>query len=223
MKIKIAHLYYDLMNLYGENGNVRALDKHLKAQGFDTDISYLTIEDKIDFDKYDIFYIGAGNKDSFNLALEDIKKYQEDIKKVFDNKFIIATGNALNLFGKNYELMPCLNLLDFSSCEIKKKVVREQLYKCKLIDQEIIGFENRFYKMTDNKEQALFTSIDGSEIDGIVHNNFYGTYLLGPILVRNFYFTDYIVKQICNKFNRTYKEYKDEIEIKAYTNYKEQI
>ena len=27
MKVKIAHLYYDLMNLYGENANIRAIEK----------------------------------------------------------------------------------------------------------------------------------------------------------------------------------------------------
>ena len=37
-KIKIAHLYYDLMNLYGENGNVRYLVKQLEEQGIDTEI-----------------------------------------------------------------------------------------------------------------------------------------------------------------------------------------
>ena len=47
MKIKIAHLYYDLMNLYGENGNVRALDASIRKQGIDVKIDYLTIDDKI--------------------------------------------------------------------------------------------------------------------------------------------------------------------------------
>lgn len=227
MKIKIAHLYYDLMNLYGENGNVRCLKKHLENQGFNVDIDYLTINDKIDFDKYDVFYIGCGNKNSFLLALEDIKNYKNEIKKIIDDKFIIATGNALNLFGKCYkiknEIKECLGILDFESVEIRKRVVKEQLYKSVLNKNEIIGFENRFYKMVNNNENILFTSIDEKEVDGIIHKNFYGTYLLGPILIRNFYFTDYVVKQICNKFNKPYKEYKDEIEIKAYNNYKEQI
>lgn len=32
MKVKIAHLYYDLMNLYGEQGNIIALKNHLKIK-----------------------------------------------------------------------------------------------------------------------------------------------------------------------------------------------
>ena len=46
---KIAHLYYDLMNLYGENGNLRYLKKRLEEQGLDVSIEFLSIDDKIDF------------------------------------------------------------------------------------------------------------------------------------------------------------------------------
>lgn len=31
--MKILHLYYDLMNLYGENGNIRVLMRHLARSG----------------------------------------------------------------------------------------------------------------------------------------------------------------------------------------------
>ena len=52
--IKIAHLYYDLMNLYGEHGNILALTKHLEAHKIKTIVHYLSLEDEIDFSKYDI-------------------------------------------------------------------------------------------------------------------------------------------------------------------------
>ena len=55
MKIKIAHLYYDLMNLYGEQGNILALKEAFNKQNIDTEIDTLTIKDDIDFKKYDIF------------------------------------------------------------------------------------------------------------------------------------------------------------------------
>ena len=60
MEIKIAHLYYDLMNLYGENGNIKALKKQLEHQGISTKILFLTIDDTLNFDEYDVVYIGAG-------------------------------------------------------------------------------------------------------------------------------------------------------------------
>ena len=100
--IKIAHLYYDLMNLYGENGNVKCLEKYLTKQNIKVEISYLTKDNKIDFNNYDIFYIGSGNNDSFKIALQDLKKYIDEISNTINDKFFIVTGNAINLFGNKY-------------------------------------------------------------------------------------------------------------------------
>ena len=60
-KIKIAHLYYDLMNLYGENANIRALVHFAERQGIKAEVSTLTIGDEIDFSKYDIIYGGLSS------------------------------------------------------------------------------------------------------------------------------------------------------------------
>ena len=68
--IKIAHLYYDLMNLYGENGNVLCLKKYLENQNIAVSVDYLTKDDKIDFNKYDIYYIGSGNDENFLITLK---------------------------------------------------------------------------------------------------------------------------------------------------------
>lgn len=224
-KIKIAHLYYDLMNLYGENGNVRALEKYLKAQGLTVEINYLTISDKIDFNKYDVFYIGSGNDDSFNLTLKDIKQYKSSIEKVINSKFFIVTGNAINLFGKVYidkkNIIPCLDILDFDTKKIKKRIVGEQFLRFKKSNHEIIGFENRNSKLVNVKEKNLFEIIQGDgTFEGIHHKNFYGTYLLGPLLIRNPFFTEYITKQICKSFNIEFKNINNELEKEAYDKYK---
>ena len=98
--INVAHLYYDLMNLYGESGNLLALKKHLENQQVKVKITNLSIEDDLDFSKYDFFYIGSGNDEAYSLALNHLKKYQKEIKKAIENKrFFLITGNALCLFG----------------------------------------------------------------------------------------------------------------------------
>ena len=102
MKVKIAHLYYDLMNLYGEQGNIIALKESLKNQNIETEIDLLSIGDDINFKDYDIFYIGTGSKESLLLTLEDIKKYTKDIKSAIKGgKVFISTGNSHELFGKS--------------------------------------------------------------------------------------------------------------------------
>ena len=148
-KIKIAHLYYDLMNLYGENGNIRALKKFIERQDIKCEIHFLTIGDKIDFSKYDVFYIGMGTEKSELLVLEDILKYKDDINEAIKkNKHFLMTGNSLELFGSyiidndktKYE---CLNIFPYYSIHEDFRIVGSVVFKSKLIKEKIIGFQNR--------------------------------------------------------------------------------
>jgi hypothetical protein len=229
--IKIAHLYYDLMNLYGENGNLRVLVKHLENQDIKVTTHFLTIDDEIDFTKYDIFYLGSGSKENFELVLNDIKKYHKDIKNaIAQNKFFIVTGNSLDLFGKYYVDLngnehKCLDVLDYDSHETDFRIVGEQTFKFHNLEDVIIGFQNRNCVLKNVNEPHLFEVDDGtgylpkSNYEGILKNNFYGTYLLGPILARNPHFTEYIVKKIVNNKNLSYKKWNDIFETIAYKEY----
>ena len=101
MTVYIGHLYYDLMNLYGEIGNIKALKYSLENAGVKVVIDNLSINDDIDFSKYDILYIGSGTENNELIIINDIKKYKNELKKyIEDNKFVIATGNSIELFGK---------------------------------------------------------------------------------------------------------------------------
>ena len=75
MNIKVAHLYYDLMNLYGESGNVKALKMQLEGQGIKTTIKFLTIDDDLNFKDYDIVYIGSGTENNQKIVLNHLLKY----------------------------------------------------------------------------------------------------------------------------------------------------
>ena len=73
--INILHLYYDLLNLYGESGNIIALRDTLRDQGLEVNIDKKTLGDTIDFMKYDIVYIGQGMAQE---RAEALKKRVED-------------------------------------------------------------------------------------------------------------------------------------------------
>lgn len=228
---KIAHLYYDLMNLYGENGNVRFLVKKLEEQDLDVEVHFLTIGDKIDFKKYDFYYMGMGSEQNQNLVYEDIIKYKKEIINAINNKkFFLITGNSLELFGKNIKYLDgtskeAIGAYGFECLEEEFRIVGEQYYKTDLISHNVIGFLNRQTVMSDNGDN-LFKVLKGCgynpkiNFEGIHDNNFYGTYLLGPILVRNPYLCDYFIKEICNYLNTDYKNpKKDNLAYKAYHEY----
>ena len=225
-KFKIAYLYYDLMNLYGENGNIRYLKEKLKEQDIDVIIDYLTINDKIT-SNYDLYYIGQGSEENELLVLNDIKKYKDELDKAIENnKYFICTGNSLDLFGYNYykdnDVTRALEVLPYSINYDDDRMVGEQYFKTDLIKHSIIGFMNKSTEIedlnllkykTDKEVKPLFEVIDGygyniddKKYDGIRYKNFYGTYLIGPFLVRNPYFTDYLIEDICKYLDIKYKK-----------------
>ena len=83
MNITIGHLYYDILNLYGESGNVLALKYALEQQGINVHIKELTITDELDFTDLDFIYIGSGTEDNLMLALDDLKKDVDSLKEFF--------------------------------------------------------------------------------------------------------------------------------------------
>ena len=233
--IKIAHLYYDLMNLYGEHGNILALRHHLEAHKVRVITHYLSIEDEIDFSKYDIFYIGSGNKEAFHLVLDDVMKRKDDFINAFKKKkFFFITGNALDLFGKSYHTLEgakyeTLGFFSYETHETDFRIVGEQVYETPKLEHEIIGFQNKCSTMKFVSDPHLFDVKVGtgyvpkSLVEGICKNHFYGTYLLGPLFIRNPYFTEYVVSEIL-KFKKTlYTPYVDELEIKAYEEYQKNL
>lgn len=233
--IKIAHLYYDLMNLYGEHGNILALTHHLENHKVRVITHYLSVEDNIDFSKYDIFYIGSGNKENFLFVLDNMLKHKSELIKSYkENKFFIVTGNALNFFGKAYYSKDdikkeTLGLFNYEAHETDFRIVGETVATMKNLQEEIIGFQNRSSVLKFVKDPHLFDIKSGtgyqpkSPSEGIHKNNFYGTYILGPILIRNPYFTEYLVKQILKEKKIEYQEYQSKNEIRAYNEYKKNL
>ncbi|HPZ24042.1 MAG TPA: hypothetical protein PLC25_04300, partial [Bacilli bacterium] len=79
--IKVLHLYYDLMNLSGDSGNLTAIIEGLKKQNVKYTVDYLSINNKIKFNKYDIVYIGHGSTPNQEIVRKDILKYKKDINE----------------------------------------------------------------------------------------------------------------------------------------------
>ena len=218
MEITIGHLYYDLMNLYGEIGNIKVLTYHLKNQGIKVNIKNLSIDDNINFDELDLIYIGSGTNNNQLLVLNDILKYKEDIHKYYnDNKFFLITGNAIELFGEQIididnNVHEGLKLFDYYTKENKKRIVNEVYIPSLFTKENILGFNNHFGSIYK----------DNIKLDNkfIFNNNFYGTYTLG-LLPRNHSFTKYFIKQLIINKNKKFKikDFNFKLDKKAYTDF----
>lgn len=230
-KIRIAHLYYDLMNLYGENGNLRALQYKIEEQKQKCVIDKISLHDDIDFQKYDIVYMGCGTEDSLLLALEHLLPYKDAIKDAASaGTFFFLTGNALEIFGNSYQTLDQktyvgLGLLSYDAKETQERIVGEQFYTSSLIKETVIGFQNRKGVLYNVEEQNLFTVVSGHgyapkvECEGVWKEHVFATYLLGPIFIRNPYFTDYLLEQLFTQKKLPYTKVHKGIAYLAYEQY----
>lgn len=216
--MKIAYLYYDFLNLYGESGNIKIIDSVLKDNKIKHEILYLSLDDKLEFDKYDLVYIASGTEDNQKIALKHLSKYKKNIKKYIDsNKFILVTGNSVDMFGKEIvsdTKYDGLNILDYTVRQDKRKM--EEVYvSSNVTKKKIVGFINN-NSYIDDIEYNLFDL-------GYKHNNLYLTYILGPILVRNPEFLKYFLNNLTGKKLK----YDLKLETKAYSefvkNFKEEV
>lgn len=207
MKITIGHLFYDLLNLYGENGNVLALEKALISQGIEVEIRNLSIDNEPwNLNELDVVYIGAGTEQNQLLALNTLIKYKDEINQmILDNKLFISTGNSIELFGKQIteedKVIETLNTFDYTTTRTSKRIVSECVFNYNELQDKILGFENHQGEITGITE-PLFTVETGyglatnSNVEGFRKNNFYGTYLIGPLLIRNPKLLEKICKEL---------------------------
>lgn len=214
MEINILHLYYDLMDLYGEYGNIKIIERHLKDQDISVNVDKLSINDDIDFSKYDFIYIGSGTEKNQLLVIEHLLKYKEDIIKAIENNVVIlATGNAKELFGKsllevNGSEHEMLGVTQITAQRLNDRVCTDIIYDSKIIDAKVVGFINKM-SVTKNNEYPLFNVLfgkgdnDEENTEGFKYKNLYGTYVIGPIFARNPKFLNQIINDILsNKSTR---------------------
>jgi CobQ-like glutamine amidotransferase family enzyme len=224
------------MNLYGEYGNIKILEEHIKDQGYEVIVDKKTINDEIDISQYSFIYIGCGTEKNQLVVLEDIKKYKDELNKYINQgKVLLATGNAYEMFGKQITIekrdnigkedvtVEGLGIVDFDVIRQKDRITSDIIYSSKYLDNKVVGFINKMSEIHHNID-SLFKVEFGvgennkNDSEGVKHKNFFGTYVIGPILVRNPELLNKIVEQICISSDEKFvlKDVEYDIEKKAY-------
>ena len=83
------------MNLYGENGNVRVMQRHISDQGQSAQVECRTVGDELDFSQYAFIYAGSGTERNQKKALGHLLKYRDSFLAAVDEGTpVLFTGNA---------------------------------------------------------------------------------------------------------------------------------
>ena len=209
--MKILWLYYDLMNLYGENGNIRCLTRRLANQGVESELLCRSLGDDLSFDDVDLLYIGAGTERSQKAALEHLRPYAQDLRAAMERGMhALLTGNAGSLLCREItdasgKVWPGLGLLDFTCHEQANTTRRTGDVIARLPDlsEPLVGFINTSEEWEDIlTTQPLFKMLlgsgnhTGSELEGYRRGNFLATHLTGPVLVKNPAFHTWLLRRL---------------------------
>ena len=204
MKITIGHLYPDLLNLYGDRGNIQCLMKRCQWRGIEAETIPFELEDEIDFSKLDIVLLGGGSDREQMLVCEKLKEIQKDFKAYVETYgVVIAICGGHQLLGNYYKTeqgtMKGLELVDLYTEQGEGRLIDNIVLQSDLLDMPIVGFENhggRTY-IKDNKPlgKVLYgAGNDGkSGYEGVVYKNVIGTYLHGPLLPKNPQLADWLI------------------------------
>ena len=210
MELNICHLYPEVLNLYGDRGNIRCMKKRLEWRGIKAHVDELKIGEHRDLTAYDLFFIGGGQDFEQEVLLGDLKsgKADEIRSAVEDGKTFLCICGGYQMMGHYYETydgVKCefLGAVDFYTVGGKTRMIDN--YAFRLSEESggstVVGFENHSGKTYLGAGVTPLGTVlkgngnngeDGTE--GVRYQNVFGTYSHGPVLPKNPEFCDYILK-----------------------------
>ena len=212
MEITIAHLYPDLLNLYGDRGNIITLRRRLQLRGIEAQVNEYELRDDIDFAAADIIFIGGGSDREQKLVCSRLRDFRNEIADFAESGgSILAVCGGYQLLGKYYKLddetIAGTELLDIYTEQKPGRLIGNIVLDSEIISSTVVGFENHGGRTYTGNYATLGTvkygsgnnAEDGKE--GVVYKNVIGTYLHGPLLPKNPKLADYIIS---NALERKY-------------------
>ena len=199
-KIKICHLYGNLLNTYGDVGNVMAFAHEARKNGYEVEIVTVSIGDKFYSADYDFVFFGGGQDYEQRIVQTDLLEKKDELKKYIDNGGVfLAICGGYQLLGQYYfdaynKKIEGLNIFNHYTENQDKGTRFTGKIKIKdAINNKVYeGFENHggITHLSDDQKPFGFV-IEGNgnngsdKTEGFRYKNTIGTYLHGPVLARN--------------------------------------
>ena len=210
MTLTIGHLYPDLLNLYGDRGNIQCLMKRCLWRGIEAETIAFELDDNIDFSNLDIVLLGGGSDREQMLVCEKLKEIQKDFKEyVEQGGVVIAICGGYQLLGNYYKteegIIEGLSLVDMYTEQGENRLIDNIVLQSELFDMPIVGFENHGGRTFIGENKPLGKVLYGSGNDGksgyegVVYKNVIGTYLHGPLLPKNPQLADELILRALKK------------------------
>ena len=222
------------MNIYGDRGNIIALQKRCEWREIQTEVIKLDVGfTENELEKCDILLMGGAQDKQQEAVSKDLfkkaKALQAMIEKNIPGLYICGAYQFLGKYYKeaNGNIINCLGIFDLyteNPGENAKRLIGNAVFENKKLGK-VIGFENHGGRTHLGKNIALFGKVvkgfgnNGlDQTEGAIYKNSFGTYLHGPILPKNPILTDYLISKALEiKYNQQIilKKLNDNLEQRA--------
>jgi len=206
MQLKIFHMYPDLLNLYGDLGNITCLRQRCEWRGIQAKVVGFSMNHEVPLEEGDIFFIGGGSDRGQNIVYSHLLKHREEMEQLIEDRAVmLSICGGYQLLGEKYidaqgNDVSGLGIFDYHTQSEEGRLIGNIIIKNNLglIPKTLVGFENhggRTYHDHHPLGQVIVghgnNGKDGGE--GMVYKNCIGTYLHGPILPKNPHLADHLI------------------------------
>jgi CobQ-like glutamine amidotransferase family enzyme len=208
--LRLCALYPELMNIYADRGNIAVLRARCEWRGLGFDLGAASLDDPLDADRHDFFYMGGGQDRDQVAVAHDMVATKRDALHAAAGRgaAVLAVCGGYQLLGHSYELggqeLPGVGLVDLRTVrEPGPRLIGNCAIEADLGGgpRVIAGFENhggRTYLGDGERPLGRVLSGHGNNgrdgFEGVQRGNVIGTYLHGPLLPKNVWLADRLIE-----------------------------
>ncbi|MBM3678927.1 MAG: hypothetical protein FJW96_13775, partial [Actinobacteria bacterium] len=208
VKIAVAHLYPELLNIYADRGNIAVLTRRAEQRGHTLEIVGVGVSSPLP--AADLYYVGGGQDREQALVAPDLAAHGDALRAAVDaGAALLAVCGGYQLLGRGYRgrdgsWMPGAGLFPLETHAGTRRMIGDILLDCDVagLPGTLAGFENHAGRTTlDHGATPLGRVVAGfgndgeSGFEGCRVGRAIGTYLHGPLLPRNPLLADWLLEQ----------------------------
>ena len=208
MKLRICHLYGNLMNTYGDNGNLLMLQHRAKKLGYEVETTLISLEEDFNAEDFDIVMFGGGQDFEQTVVAKDLQNKKEAlIQYIEDNGVVVAICGGFQLLGRYYvnasgERLNGISAIDvYTNGQFPNRLIGDVEIVNEEFGETYLGYENHIGRTYLGKNMKPLGKVvkgygnnEEDHVEGCHYKNVFCSYFHGPILVRNQHLADRIIE-----------------------------